>query len=203
MLENIYTKSLIFIFRYVWQQWCTLEATRIYWTILVASITVCNCFLQIVMKFSKMSLGYQLLLLYQQLLCFYQISQLFVAIVAGKLMGIGIILLVICNALIISGWNILPAGFYFLTVGLGLVVGFCICQTLPIVIKCNELCVSMLGKWKRNIRRMPCFKLYWYKLVRAQRPVSINYGLTKFEKETKRNYYSVILEYTMDVLLLM
>ncbi len=203
LLQNNYAKLFAFIVRYVLQQWGTLEASRIYWTILVAVMTLSNSYLQIVLILVRKSLGSKLILLYHQLHCINQVIQSVGALIAGILMSIGIILMVICNALVVSGWNILPAGFYFLTVGLSLVVSFCISQTIAVVIKCNELCIAMLGNWQRTILRIPCFKTYWIKVIRAQRLVAVYYGLTKFEKETKRNYYSAILNYTIDVLLLL
>ncbi len=111
------------------------------------------------------------------------------------------ILPVALNSVIVTSWSLLPIGIYVLCVNLVVVVHFAIFQTIPVFVKSNELCLSMLQSWSYSIYKMRGFRLSWAKKVRAQRAVAFHYRFTKFEQSTKQNYYNTIVDKTISVVL--
>lgn len=146
LFENVLLKISTYIFRFVWQTWCTLEATRVFVIILVPMMTICNSNLEMISTFRKIPLCPRLLLWYNYntFHCVNQMGQTTFSTLAGVLMTLGLNLLVICNALLIVGWDILPLGVFLLIAALCVVVYFCIFETLPIIVKQHNLCNCMI-----------------------------------------------------------
>lgn len=122
LFDNMSLKILILLFRVVWQTWCTLEATRIFVIILVLTMTVCKSKMEMISIFLKIPLCPKLLLWYNTLHCGNQMGQITFATLAGVLMTLGLNLLVICNSLLIVGWDMLPICVYLLIAALCVVV---------------------------------------------------------------------------------
>lgn len=202
VFQNLLLKIMTFIVRFVWLHWCMLEGTRTSALISVTLMTACNMYLNIVVRLRKKCLGIKLINLYNQFHCINQIGQAPVSKVAGLLMSAGVLLLVIVNYVIICKWSALPAGLYFLIANLGFILYCVMLQTVPLLVNCDAMCTDMIDSWKKCISKMKGFKMYWVKVVKAQRPVSVYYALTKFEQQTRRNYYSAVLDHTINALLL-
>ncbi len=57
---------------------------------------------------------------------------------------------------------------------------------------------------RTKVSERTSFKLstkLWRKLTKAQGPITIYWGTTKFQKETKVNFYSNIVNYTVNMIL--
>ncbi len=66
----------------------------------------------------------------------------------------------------------------------------------------NELSKQVIGQWRDEIDWKRVSKPYWIRVSRAQRPVSIYYAFTKFEKDTKVNYFTNVIDRSVDAILL-
>lgn len=164
---------------------------------------MCNSYLEIISFFLKVPLCPRLLLWYNNLHCVNQIGQTTLATLSGILMAFGLGIIVVFNSLLIVGWNLLPLTVYLLMAALCVVMYFCLFQTLPIVVRCHDRCNRLIQCWKQNVYKKKRFsRLYSLKVIASQRNVAVYYAVTKFEMDTKRNYYSSILLYTINVILL-
>ncbi len=201
IFEQRWSAIILLAIRYCWTQWCVLQGSRLYILVLIPIMIIGNSYVAIVLHLQKHALGNSVINLYNMLHCTNEIGQDTFAKLIGLLMSCGIILLVTLNSVMITSWTLLPSGIYFLCVNIAVVVYFAIFQTIPVLIKSNELCLDILKSWSRSINKMRGFRLYWAKKVRAQRPVAFHYGFTKFEQSTKQNYYSTIIDKTISVVL--
>ncbi len=201
IFQHKWSAVIVWVIRFCWSHWCILEASRLYVLVLMPTLIVGNSYLAIVSDSKKYALGNRLIHLYSMLHCANQIGQAPFATLIGLLMVSGIIMLVTLNSVIITSWSALPIGVYILCVNIAVIAYFAIFQTIPVLVKSNELCLSMLESWSNSIYKMRGFRLYWAKKVRAQRAVAFHYGFTKFEQSTKRNYYSTIVDKTISVVL--
>lgn len=203
MLTKFSTKFLVLIIRSIWAGWCALEATRIYVFVAIPTMTLCNIYLRILNTLKNSPLNNRTLFLFSQLHCINQILIPIIKIVAGTLMGAGYFMFVFGNWLIISCWGVLPIEVYFVNGGILMICYFILFQTLPLAAKCNEVSCDLIVRWKQELGKNVGFKRYWTKTVRAQRAIAFYYALTKFERSTKVNYYSVIIDGTINALLVL
>ncbi len=203
LFQNQLSSGTIFIIRYVLSQWCTLEVTRLCILIFIPLMMFGNSYLAIIFRLQNMTLDNKVIHLYNMLHCVNQTGRETIAILGGFMLSVGIIMLVAINSILISSWSLLPIVLDFLCFNLAVVIYFFIFQTLPIVIKCNDLSLNLLNEWNLSINTQKGFRLYWVKKVKAQRPLAVYYAYTKFEQSTKRNFYSTIIDYTISVVLVL
>lgn len=189
------------IVRYIYLAWCIIEGGRIYATVIPPSILFCYICFTCVCNMCKRSLNNSTLFLYHQLHCILQTAMDFISLAAGALLAVGLILSVLLNWAVISAWNKVPAGIYFLAVMLDIVICSIISVMLPLAIKSNELSELLLCSWRKHLAVVAIKRRYWKKVVKAERPMAIYYASTKFEKDTRANYYSTIVAYTVNLLL--
>ncbi len=202
LLTNWWTKWTLICFRYIWHQWCTLEVSRLSLITCVPLIFISNSYLNIVHSLQKKSFGNRVIESYTHFRCVHQIGLETGACIIGIQMSFGFLILVICNGVIIRGWHIFPATFYFFIVALDINVTFIVFQTLPVAIIVWNICSGMIVSWKRSTCKISENRLYWRKALRAQPPVAFHYATAKFDADTKRNYYANIFESTINLILL-
>lgn len=101
----------------------------------------------------------------------------------------------------ICAWKKFPIEAYCMAVVLDFVCSSIIGQMLPLAVKSNVLSEQLLGVWMKSLVKIRYRRRYWKRVVKAQQPLSIYYATTKFEKSTVANYYSAILGYTLNLLL--
>lgn len=201
--DNPYTKYPLKFVGYVLTHWCILEASREYSTFLVPTMTIANIYLRCLQFIEKRVLSEYTFLMYQQLHCLNQRIIQICRIVAGLFMGCGLVVLLVGgNWIAISGWDYFSAEVYFLMIGLLIIMYFILYQTLPLMVSCDETSKELIQKWKLQIYTFKEKKRYLLRVVKSQRLVSFYYGMTKMEKETKINFYSTILDRTIDLLLI-
>ncbi len=193
---------LIYALAYILTQWCTLEATRIYIALCIPTMTICNIYLRTLKVIGSSELNIRTLLLYTQLHCINQIGMRVIAKIAGAFMGVGFLLFVIGNWIILKGWNILPVQVYVLIFGIVVIAYFVLVQTIPLAISCNEFCKGIINRWETGLSSPNRHLRYWKRKVRAQQAISFYYALTRFERNTQVNYYSAIVSYTTNALML-
>lgn len=190
------------VITYLLVQWCTLESTRVYITILLPTIATCHIYLKCLKEIACRRLCGPTLILYNQLYCINQIGIEFVKAVAGAMLGIGFCILVVGNWVVIRCYGVLPVEIYLLVLGVLLVVYFFDSQTIPYAIQSNELSEKVQQQWKMFL----FFKMgrigYWSRVVASMRSISFYYAMTRFEKSTKTKYYATIVEYTVTLLIL-
>lgn len=77
-------------------------------------------------------------------------------------------------------------------------------ETVPLAIKCDSTSRDIIRIWKFQVHMysVSSERNYLKRRVRAQQPVAIHYAQTKYEKDTQVNYYFSIVNYTINVLLL-
>ncbi len=128
-------------------------------------------------------------------------------------MTAGFILCVVGNWLSLLGWEYIRFEVNLSMFLITVVVYFVIHETIPYAIRCHEDSKRMIFTWnykfmqrrkrllwKKAHSGVMSFRL-WRKTCRAQRPITIYWCTTKFEKETKVNLYSNIVDYTFNLLL--
>lgn len=199
VIKYTWTNLLMFLVRYTWQQWCTLEASRLGIIICVSIITLNNSYLKIVHILQQKLLGNRLMFLYNYMHCVNQIGQETGARIMGILMAFGFFLLVICNSVLVCCWNTLPMAIYFLILTFNMNLIVVLSQTLPLVVNVRNISLGMIKSWKHALYTIRGPRSYWIKKVRAQRPVTVYYAMSKFEQNTKRNYYAKIFECTVNI----
>lgn len=117
-------------------------------------------------------------------------------------MGIGILILVLCNWIAIEFWGILPAEMYAMAFFALLVCLFVLFATVPLVVRSNELSEEILVTWKRNLFANTKHKRYQSKRLASRTPISFYYATTKFDQDTQVNYYGCIVSFTANLLVI-
>ncbi len=117
-------------------------------------------------------------------------------------MALGMIILVMGNWISLSRWDVLAFEIYGAATGITVLAYVVLSQTLPLAIEINERSISMIKRWRVETAQGLNRSMYCKRVVKSQKPLAILYGCTKFEKSTKRNYYSWIFTYTVNMLLL-
>lgn len=206
-LSNSYFKLAGYLICYIVTQWCTLEATRIYILILVPFLSMFYlfvCQLDLLKKRPIIKIK-TTLLLYEGLNCINQIGSNVIARIAGSLMSIAFFILVFINWILLKGWNLVPVPLYIMICFIAVIIYTVIFQSIPLEIKCNTASIDIIQRWIFQVSMFSpsSERNYLRRRVRAQQPVAIHYAQTKFEKDTQVNYYVSIVNYTINVLLLL
>lgn len=115
-------------------------------------------------------------------------------------MGIGLVVAVFSNWVVIECWNILPTELYLVIFTVMLIFYFITLETLPYAIHCNEYSENLLNFWKASLPEKKYRRRYWNKVLASKRLVSFYYATTKFDKETTMNYYSCVIDNTVNLL---
>lgn len=181
-------------------QWCALESSRVYIAILTPVVVLCNIYLGCLNQILTKPLNDTTLHMYNILYCINQLGIDIIRIAGGALMFFGFWILVLCNCIVLKGWGMFPVEIYVGFVSFLLMIYFALSQTVPLAIRSNELSKELLHCWK-NMLVKTSRKRYWSKVVCSKMPVSFYYMMTKFETETKANYYSSIVDNTISYLL--
>ncbi len=125
-----------------------------------------------------------------------------IAWAAGTFLGVGYIIFLVGNWVLLSGFDKLPFELCMAVAGITLVAYLVLFQTLPLVVRINKESNQILNNWKLSVGSTSGGLMYWKRELKAQQPVWVYYAQTKFEKATKINYYSNIAECTINVLLI-
>lgn len=194
--------KLQLVLKWVWYQWLTLEATRALSVMNVSLIVLCKIYLVCLKSVQEGVIHEQTFHTYRQLHCLTQIGMCPTRQLSGHIMTAGLPMLVFINWVVLKGWPQIPMLLNCLFVVVGLMLYMVLDQTLPLAARCNEWSCNMLQAWKCLLSTRKNNLMYWTRVLKAQRPVSLSYGVTIFEKETKINYYSCIRDYTINALLM-
>lgn len=200
--DNQFLTVPFLLLRMIWGYWCTLELARIYTIFMIPVMTIFSLYFSALESITNRTLSITTVQLYQQLHCINQIGLEIIRTFAGALMTVGTLSLVLSNWVIISGWNSFPPMVYILVGLFATEVYFVVFESITQAGKSNELSKKIICKWKDEIDWKWFSKPYWERVARAQRPVSIYYAFTKFEKETKVNYFTNVIDRSVDVILL-
>lgn len=184
------------IIRYVWTHWCVAEATRSYSFAILASFYMCITIQKVLQEISRKALSENTINVYMKLQCIIQTGQYAVRYVAGVLMSSGFLILVVGNWLTVVGWKFIPIEVNLSMTLVTVVVYLTVSNTMPRVIRFNEESKQMIKQWnykyiknKTDINSPKTgvpFKL-WRKWVQAQRPVTMYWCTSVFERDTKVN----------------
>lgn len=193
--------SFQILIRLLWLGWCANECGRINAIIVSTCILFCNSYLACIKAIYKRYLCKSTILFHRQLHCINQIGIDIIRLLAGGLLTIGLCLSVCLHSAIISSWGKFPKEIYFIAVVLDIGVSLEIAVMLPLAIKTNELSEHLIRLWKKDLGRIKWKRCYWKRVVKAERSLALYYAYTKFEKTTRANYYSTIVENTVNVML--
>ncbi len=142
------------------------------------------------------------ILLHNQLHC---INHMVIDICKGfnaMILGFSFVCSVLTNWIVISGWEFFGIEIYALCIFGGIVIYILIILSLEWLCKLDELSRDVIHGWKVNLHWQRDSHEYFVKLVRAQQPVTQYYAMSKFDKETKSNYFQSIVNYTVNAVLL-
>lgn len=193
-----------FILRCFVAQWVGFEFVRINVLIFFSLMLLVNIDIHLVGTLFSKPLNSKTLMLYAELHVINQCGMDILRVVCGSLLASGFFVYVFSNWVLIVGWKFLPVNIYLFIVGLLTIGYFVLIETLPLAIKCNEDTKRLISKWERLI-----IKYYdkggknqhWHRICKSLRPIAIYYCMTKFDRETKRNYYANIFNNTINILL--
>lgn len=186
---------------YVMIQWCTLESTRIYISLLLPLLGIFSIYVACLKNLYDRALSQNVIALYRQLYCINQVGFIIIRYLTGTLMGFGLLLAVCCNRIVLVGWNTFPISIYFSCLGFLAITYFVIALAVPYAICSNEESECLLKRWRNQVQFKYATRLCLKKQVWSLRPVAIYYADTKFERDTKVNYYFNIVSYTVNLLL--
>ncbi len=158
---NNFAKWFIFMIRFIWFQWCTLEASRICTIGIIPLVVLDISYLKVMLRLQKKSLSNRLIFLYNIVHCVNQIGQSTFAYISGALMCTGFILLVACNSIIVCGWNALPTLIYFFVVSADVDTYLIMSQTIPMSINVRNICIKMMRSWSHDVYRIHGCSPYW------------------------------------------
>ncbi len=203
LFEDNYVVVILTLVRFIVIQHMAHEGIRLFLTITIPLLTILKTFMDIVYFLSFRPLNRQTILLYNQLhfICIppmiIDISKVF----AGLLLGFGFVIIVSLNWIIIRGWKLVEIEIYIVCVFLNVALCSAVVLALPWACKLDEYSKKVIHEWKVNAHKQHDLK-YWLRLIKAQWPVALHYGMTKFDKETKRRYFHNIVNYTANAVLL-
>lgn len=201
ILDTPSIKFFVQIVSYLLLQWISIEGSRIYISVCIPTMTICTLYLNILKIIKDEPLNLKTILLYQQLSCINQMGLKVIAGIAGTLMSAGFFLSIFGNWVIVSGGSLIPKQIYVYILGTTIISYIIIDQTIPLAIGFNELSCDILMKWRFNVLSQKAGIKYWKKKIRAQQTLSFYYGYTKFERDTQVNYYSNIVNYSINALI--
>ncbi len=206
-------KTVTIIIRFVTTQWSVMECCRSQAIILIASMSYCNMIIKCLRGISRIPLSEKTVQEYMKLRYVSQIGKESAQNLAGILMGVGFVICICGNWVSIFGWRFIPFEVNIAMCLITVVVYLCIHETLPRAIKCHEYSKMLVKTWdykymKLQIQSGKCTansnNMYiksWRKTCKAQQPITLYFFTTKFKRETNVNFYSNIVNYTVDMLL--
>lgn len=208
--QSLTVKASTRIIRYLWTHWCVAEATRTYALAILFAIYVCIAIQNFLQEISRIALSENSIKIYMKLQCILQTGQYTFRCGSGILMSSGFVILVVGNWLTVVGWKFIPIEVNLSMTLVTVVVYLTVSNTIPRVIRFNEDSKQMIKQWnykyikKKTYGNSPKtgvpFKL-WRKLVQAQRPVTVYWCTSIFKRDTKVNYYSNVMDYTVNTIL--
>lgn len=202
-IENLVpSKCIVFVVRLLWSTWLYLEGSRISIYIIVLTMALCKFYIRCITLLASRRAGEFEVLMYIQLQYINQVGMHTISLMVGSIMSGGVVLLVLGNWFIISGWGSYPTEIYLAFTVVTLLMYVILWQTLPLAVEINEMSTSLLLKWKNQLTGIGKGKKILLKRIRAQRSVAIHYVLTKLERNTKRNFFAVVFDFSVDLMLL-
>lgn len=202
-----------FIIRYLATHWSCLEATRSCAMILITLMAHTNALINCIRSISRIPVSGLTFKAYAKLQYLAKIGHDPIRYETGTLMTAGFVLCIVGNWLSLYGWEYIRFEVNLSMVLLTLVVYFVIHETLPYAIRCHEDSKRMISTWNNKFMERRKLLLWknansgvlslreWRKLCKAQKPITIFWCCTKYQKETKVNFYSNIVNYTFNMLL--
>ncbi len=202
LLKNVYYKYTLVLIRFIAIQQMVTECARILLTLLIPYLTMLKTFMDILKLLHSRQLTRKTILLYNQLHC---INHMVIDICRwfnAMILFIGFVCSVLINWVVLCGWELLGLEIYAVCnfVGIGM---YCLMiLSLEWLCQLDEFSREVINSCKVNMYRQTHSLKYFVKLVRAQKPVTLYYAMTKFDKETKSNYFNNIVNYTVNAILL-
>ncbi len=202
LLADVYSKYTLALIRFIVIQHLATECSRIILMINVPFLTMLKTFIDILYILRGRQLSRQTILLYNQLHC---INHMVIDICKGfnaMVLGFAFVCIVLTNWVAICGWELFRLEIYAVCSFIGIGMYFFIIFSLQWLCKLDEFSREVIHCWKINTHRQPDSLRYFVRVVRAQQPVAQYYAMTKFDKETKSNYFDNIVNYTVNAILL-
>lgn len=195
-------KRLYNVVRYVVIQWVTLESSRVYIVATASILTKFSITVNCLNNLKSRKLSRSSINLYHQLFIINQNCMFIIRQTALCLLGMGFVMLVLLNFVVIVGWKLYNHVLYFGALVFAIMTYVILTQTLPRIIACSQAAEELINLWKYNLTNLMTGGSYWKRLVKAQQPMCFYYGTAKIDKETKVNYYSNLITYTLNLLLI-
>lgn len=195
--------------RVVLQSWVTIESARTHSIILPQTLCFNYLFMKCLKRVKNFENKRKALLIYTHLRLVSNTGQNCIRYIAGVYMICGLILLVTGNYSVLKGWKSLPATMYSVMVLILLCIYILVSETVPLITKCHSFSKQMIEvDWFSNMAITDCFvkrkdRKMWRLRVQAQKPITFYYGPALFEKNTKINFYSRVINHSVDALLLL
>lgn len=153
---------------------------------------------------------------YSELQYIYHIGYAATKKCAGLSMLTAFIVEISALSIVFAGYGKLPLYLYGAMCLFAMVTLYVSSVIIPIAVECNESTTDILKVlwvrrgmvyWKEKLKtndfaRKILFKI-WRKGLRAKMPITIYYGNSKFDQETKTNFYINILDNTINLILLL
>lgn len=199
-------RATTFVIRYLATHWSVLEICRSLSLVLLASMSYCNMLTIFLREISKIRGSDKTIMEYAKLQCVNQVGIDAARNLAGLLMGAGFVICVCGNWLSVFEWRFIPFEVNISMCLVTLVVYLVIYETLPLYIKCHEFSKQMVKGWKyeymkkQSVSSKKIIRI-WKRILRAQQPINLYWGTTKFKRETNVNFYSNIIDYKVDMML--
>lgn len=201
-LSNKINLYILALFRYALLQRTVNEGFRILLTIVILFLTILKTFMNILKLLGNRQLNRQTILLFNQLHCINQMVIYVFKYFNGMLMGFAFVIIILLNWIIISGGSIFGWEIYAVCAMGNITLSSIMILALEWACQIDEISKTVIQRWKVNTHKQPYSIKYWIRLVKAQQPISLYYGMTKFDKETSSTYYHNIVDYTVNAVLL-
>ncbi len=118
------------------------------------------------------------------------------------MLGFAFVCSVLTNWIVICGWELFGIEIYAACTFAGIGMYCLVTISLQWLCKLDKLSREVIHGWKYNVHKQAESLKYFVKLIRAQKPVSQFYAMTKFDKDTQSNYFDNIVNYTVNAILL-
>lgn len=204
---NDWDQKWKFLLRFIFNQWATLQGTRILLVCFTCSLSFVASSKTVITAITKQRLSWHSLQLYSRLQLTATIGHDAIRQLAAVYMALGFFLSVAVNFILINCFNSIPLPIYLCFCIIASVVYLCLNFLLPEIVYCNEISKHLLSSlWRREFVRIKGTLVrkessIVEKTLLAQRPIKYYYGTAIYDQETKSNYYRNILEYSINILL--
>lgn len=202
------------IVRFALVTWGALETTRSCALYALIIVSLCRVVLSCIKIISQRFPDNKAIRLYNQLHCINQIGQQPLRWYAGMLMTSGFAIGIIGSWVVLRGYKTFPIVIYLLITAVVIAVFITASQALPKIVECHKYSEYMLNViwrkesikyWQRrlNLCQTGNYKPYqiWKRVEKAQRPLNFYYGSAKFDQETKTNFFNIILNHSVSLIL--